>query len=147
LAKNLYSLLLFIFAGFMSLSFPINPTQISWVTFGTVNIPGGLIALGLLRPAYMQRFRRDVLDYVVSAGIIGSTTIALLYAVVSFHSGYDLNVGRSAIMIFITLYSTMILWNIHGVDIFDPRTIAQRKGIFLMGLIFGALTIVMPYIV
>jgi len=146
LVKNMYSLLFFIFAGFMSLPFPINPIQVSWVTFGTVNIPGGLIALGILRPAYMKRFRHDVLDYVITGGIIGAAAMALLYAVVSLYSDLNQDVARSTIMMFTTLFSTLILWNIHGVDVFLPRTIIARWRVFLMGLIFAVLTIITPYI-
>ena len=40
--------------------------QINWVTFGTVNIIATLVALKLLRPAFMANFRDDVLDYVVT---------------------------------------------------------------------------------
>ncbi|HEX2619026.1 MAG TPA: HAD-IC family P-type ATPase, partial [Phototrophicaceae bacterium] len=81
LTKNMYNMLIFLFIGFMMLPFPITPTQISWAAFGTVNMPAGIIALGIIRPAYVGRFRRDVIDYIITAGLIGSIAISVLFAV------------------------------------------------------------------
>jgi cation-transporting P-type ATPase E len=144
LAKNFYNILLFIFVGFMMLPFPISPTQISWITFGTVNIPATLIAFEILRPAHMQRFRRDVFDYVMISGLIGGVVMALLYAVAYF-SG-DLNSARSAITVFIALYGTLIFWNVHGVDLLQPRTLFLHGRVTVLGIGLAAFTMAGPYL-
>lgn len=56
LIKNMFTVLSFIFIGFMSLPFPTTPILISWFTFCMVNVPGGLITFGFLRPIYLAKF-------------------------------------------------------------------------------------------
>jgi len=86
LVKNFYTVLAFIFIGFMSLPFPTTPILISWLTFGMVNIPGGFITFGLIRPAHVRSFSRDVVRYVTGAVLIGGVILALLYAGVFLYS-------------------------------------------------------------
>src|SRR5690606_29707205 len=104
LTKTFYNMLLFVYVGFMSLPFPITPIQINWITFGTVNIIATLVAFKIMRPAYMQRFRRDVLEYVMTGSFIGSAVMALLYAVTFFVTGLNTDAARSALSIFITFF-------------------------------------------
>jgi cation-transporting ATPase E len=144
LVKNFYSILFFLFAGFMMLPFPISPIQISWVTFGTVNIPATLIAFELLRPAYMQRFRHDVFDYVITAGLVGGVGLAVLYVAAYFSGTVDS--ARSAVTMFITLYGILIFWNTHGIDLLRVSTVARRWKITLIGLVLAVLTILGPYV-
>ena len=47
LVRNFYGIAFFVFIAFMALPFPITPVQISWATFGTVNLPATLIAFRL----------------------------------------------------------------------------------------------------
>lgn len=122
LTKNVYNTLLFIFVLFMSLPFPITPIQISWASFGTANIPGGLMALGLLRPARINIFRRDVLDYIITGGFVGAAGMALMYVVTYRYTEYDPDVSRSATTIFFILYSLSIYLFVCGVDVAQPRT-------------------------
>jgi cation-transporting ATPase E len=144
LTKNLYSILFFVFAGFIMLPFPISPIQISWVTFGTVNIPATLIAFELLRPSYMQRFRHDVLDYVITGGLVGAVGIAALYVVTYFYGGAAS--ARSAVTMFITLYGILIFWNAHGVDLLRLSSVMRHKRIVLLGIVLATLTILGPYL-
>ncbi len=146
LTKNFYTILFLIFASFMFLPFPISPIQISWITFGTVNIPATLIAFEILRPQYMQRFRRDVLEYVITAGLVGSVGIAALYAITYLTSGRDLNHARSSVTLFVALYGILIFWHTHGVDPLQPRTLAGHLWITLLGLVLGAITIATPFV-
>jgi cation-transporting P-type ATPase E len=146
LVKNFYSMLFFIFAGFMAMPFPINPIQISWVTFGIINVPATLIAFRVLRPAYMKEFRRDVLDYVVTAGFIGSAAMAFLYAFTYLSNNQDVLESRSTMMLFITLYGVLVLWHTHGLDLFEPRTIWKYKRLFFIGIALAAATIIVPYL-
>src|SRR5690606_28463 len=110
LVKNLYSTFFFIFAGFMAMPFPINPIQISWLTFGVINLPAGLIAFRLLKPEYMQQFRRDVLDYVVTGGFIGAASMSLLYAITYLGNNRDIFEARSTMMLYLTLWGLLVFW-------------------------------------
>lgn len=146
LVKAFYNVLLFIYAGFMALPFPITPIQINWITFGTVNVPATLIAFKILRPARMFKFRRDVLDYVITGAVIGSVAIALLYAVVFFASGGSKEAARSALSIFVALFGILVFWNVSGIDIFTPRTFLEQRGIFIIGLVLVLMTILGFYV-
>ncbi len=145
LTKNFYNIVMILFVGFMTLPFPTSPIQISWITFGTVNIPATLIAFKLLRPKYMEQFRRDVLEYVIIAGTVGATTLSLLYAIVYLLDGKDLFAARSAVTLFIALYGTLIFWNIQGIEIMEPRTLIKEWRITLLGVALTGLTMVVPY--
>src|SRR5690606_27207693 len=124
--KNLYSTFFFIFAGFVAMPFPINPIQISWLTFGVLNLPAGLIAFRLLKPECMQQFRRDVLDYVVTGGFIGAAAMSLLYAITYLGNNRDILEARSTMMVYLTLWGLLVFWNVHGINVFQPRTIVQH---------------------
>lgn len=146
LVKNFYSMLFFVFAGFMGMPFPINPIQISWVTFGVINLPAGLMAFRVLTPVYMKEFRRDVLDYVVTVGFIGAVAMAVVYAFTYLNNQRDLLEARSTMMLFLTLYGLLVFWNVHGVDVFEPRSIRQHPRVFLFGALLAFLTILAPYL-
>ena len=141
LTKTFYNVLLFVYVGFMALPFAITPVQINWVTFGTVNIIATLMALKLLRPAFMANFRDDVLDYVVSGAFIGSAMMALLYAVTYFATGRDTAAARSALAIFATFFGILIFWNTFGIDFARPRTLWRQRRATFIGLGFMLLVI------
>jgi cation-transporting ATPase E len=145
LTKNVYNMLMFVFIGFMMLPFPITPVQISWAAFGTVNMPAGFIALGIIRPKYIERFRRDVIDYIITAGLIGSVALAVLFGVAYYASDSDLEVARSAITIFICLFGMMIVWNVQGVEIYQPRTFIENWRVVLISSLAAGLTILSFY--
>lgn len=147
LVKNVYSILLFIFAGFMMLPFPINPTQISWVVFGTINLPATLIAFGWLRPAHLRHFTKDVLSYVVASGFIGSLAMVTLYLIVYLAYGRDMAMARSALTLFMALFGVLVFWNAHGIDIYEPRTLIENRRNVLIGLGLGVITIGLPYLI
>jgi len=147
LVKNLYSLLFFLFSGLMLLPFPMNPIHISWVTFGVINVPATLIALRIIKPTYMEKFRRDVLDYVVTAGFIGAAAMAFVYAFAYLISGEHLMQARSTNVLFLTLFGVLVLWNMHGIRVLQPRTFLENPLIFGLGLALGAFTLIGPYVV
>lgn len=137
LVKAFYNVLLFIFAGFMALPFPITPIQINWITFGTVNVAATLVAFKVLRPARMYQFRRDVLEYVLAGAVLASSALALLCAVTYVASGGNTAAMRTAVSLFVTLFGILVLWNVFGVDLLCPRTIWENRVTFLVG--FGLL--------
>ena len=79
----------------MAVPFPLNPIHISWVTFGVINVPATLVALRLIKPAFMAKFRHDVLDYAVTAGFIGAAAMAFVYGYAFITSDHHLEQARS----------------------------------------------------
>jgi cation-transporting ATPase E len=146
IVKNFYNIVLIFFIGFMTLPFPTTPIQISWITFGTVNIPATLIAFKLIRPTFMAQFRRDVMDYVLIAGTAGAVMLALLYAIAYFATGRDTFAARSAVTVFIAFYGTLIFWNVHSVDVLEPRSFVRHWRITLLGVALTVLTILVPFL-
>jgi cation-transporting ATPase E len=146
LAKNFYTIVLIFFIGFMALPFPTSPAQISWITLGTVNIPATLIAFKILRPKHMAKFRRDVLEYVITSGMIGAVIMALMYVAAYYGTDENVFAARSAITVFITLFGTLIFWNVSGVELFEPRTMLEHWRIVLLGIILTSLTMIVPYL-
>lgn len=146
LTKNFYSILMIFFVGFMTLPFPISPVQISWITFGTVNIPATLIAFQIIRPNFMKTFRRDVLDYVLAAGTLGAINLAMLYAAVFFDEGESVAAARSAITLYIGLYGTLIFWHLQGISFYRPRSLLTHWRITLLGVALAAFTMIVPFL-
>ncbi len=146
LVKAFYNVLLFVFAGFMALPFPITPIQINWVTFGTVNIAATLVAFKLLRPARMVRFRRDVLEYVLVGAVLASAALALLCAVSYLAAGGSTAMMRSVVALFVTLFGVLVLWNVFGIDLLRPRSIRDNRLTFAIGLALMVFTLLGFYI-
>lgn len=146
LVRNFFMVALFVCIAFMSLPFPITPVQISWATFGTVNLPATLIAFGWLRPRFMAHFRRDVLDYIMTMGCIGAALMTLLYLIVWFGGGGDLRMTRSAMTIMVALYGMLITWHIQGIDLYNPDSFLQHWRILLLSSVLTALTIIAMYL-
>lgn len=146
LVKAFYNILLFVFAGFMALPFPITPIQINWVTFGTVNIVATLVAFKLLRPARMTQFRRDVLEYVLAGALLASAALALLCAVSYIASNGSTIMMRSVVALFITLFGVLVLWNVFGIDLLRLRTIRDNWQTFVIGLVMMVVTLLGFYV-
>lgn len=146
LVRNFYNIAFFIFIAFMALPFPITPVQISWATFGTVNLPATLIAFGWLRPQYMAHFRRDVLDYILTMGTNGAVMLSLLYLIAYFGTDGDLKMTRSAITILVALYGMLITWHVQGIDFYQPRSFLEHWRILLLSSLLTALTLVVMYL-
>ena len=138
LTKNMFNTLLFIFVLLMSLPFPITPVQISWAAFGTVNVPAGLMALGVVRPKFIKSFRDDVIDYILTSGFIGSVGLAIVYLITYAYTNGDVNIARSAVTTFAILYGLMVAWHIFGIDLLHPRTILQGlRGFVVTSVLTG----------
>lgn len=146
LVRNFYNIALFVFVAFMALPFPITPVQISWATFGTVNLPATFIAFGWLRPQYMEKFRRDVMDYIFIMGFIGAVLLTLLYVIAYFGTDGDLVMTRSAITILVSLYGMLITWNIQGIDLYHPKSFIENWKLLMLTSVFTALTLIGMYI-
>ncbi|MCU0475233.1 MAG: HAD-IC family P-type ATPase [Anaerolineae bacterium] len=145
MARNLYNVLLFVFIGFMMLPFPITPVQMSWASFGTVNMPATLIAFGVIRPKFIKDFRRDVLDYILTIGLVGAVVLAILFTASYFLTGGNLMETRSVLTLYICLFGMLIVWQVQGVDIAEPRTFLQHRRVVFISAIVTALTMASFY--
>ncbi|MBX3086694.1 MAG: HAD-IC family P-type ATPase [Anaerolineae bacterium] len=149
LTKNFYTILAFIFIGYMTLPFATTPIQISWLTFGVVNIPALLITFNLIRPLPLLDFRKDVLHYVMVAIIVGALVAAGLYAVLYLLTLFNIpaeqvtrvqefaarDEARFGLLMFMFLYGLIVFWNTHGIDVFEPDTLVQRWRLALLGIV------------
>ncbi len=124
--RGVYNVLFFIFVMFMALPFPITPVQISWATFASINMPAGLIALGVFRPKFMQNFRDDVLDPIVTGGLVGAVLLTVLYGIVYLGTERDLEQARSAVTLFNALFNAFIVMILVGVDFMRPRSFLEH---------------------
>jgi cation-transporting ATPase E len=147
LSKNIYQLMLFILVSFMSLPFPINPVQISWFGSAVVNLPATLLAFGIIRPALVRRFNREVLGYVVISGVIGALGMALFYTWVYLTHNRDTALARSSVLLFMILLGLLIFLNTQGVNLFRPRTIRAHWQSACLSMVLGAAGIAVPFLV
>ncbi len=139
LTKNFFNTLQFIFILLMTLPFPVSPIQISWVAFGTVNVPAALMSLGILRPEKMKNFREDVIDYIITVGFIGSVGISILFLATMSYLDGDLERSRGMVTIFYIMFGLMVAWDVHGVDLLRPHTLKTHwRGFVVTSLLTGA---------
>ncbi|MXX82361.1 MAG: HAD-IC family P-type ATPase [Chloroflexi bacterium] len=146
LVRNFYMVALFVFIAFMALPFPITPVQISWATFGTVNLPATLIAFGWLRPQPIRRFRRDVMDYIFTMGFVAAVMMVALYLLAWLGSEGDLQLTRSAITIMVALFGMLTTWQVQGIDLYQPRSFRQQWRIVLLSIALTVATILAMYV-
>ena len=135
--RAVYHVALFVFVLFMSLPFPITPIQISWVTFGSVNMPATLLALAIVKPKLIKNFRDDVLDYIVTGGFVGAVLLVVLYVMSYFIADRDANIARSAVTFFVTLFNAYMVLMIQGLDFFDLNSwrVYWRSILIVLGLV------------
>src|SRR5258707_12205079 len=80
----------------MMLPFPLTPIQISWLTFGIVNVPAALITFGVLRPITRGSLRGASLGSIAAAAFAGAIGGALLFAALSVLLGSRIGLNLSA---------------------------------------------------
>jgi len=144
LTKNVYMILAVVFIGFMALPFPGQVRQLSWVTTVTTAIPALLVSLGYIRPVPVADFRREVIGYVIVTGLIGSLALSVAYAGAYFASGESAAVARTALSLMVLGYGVVVMWDVHGVRPFEPRTFAARPVEALVGVGIAVLGVVVP---
>ncbi len=144
LAKNVYMILAVVFIGFMALPFPGQVRQLSWVTTVTTAIPALLVSLGYIRPTPMADFRRQVIGSVIVAGLIGSLALTAAYAGAYFASGGDAAVARTALSLMVLGFGIVVMWDVHGVRPFEPRTFAAHPAEAVVGLAIAVIGVAVP---
>lgn len=144
--RGVYHVAFFVLILFMSLPFPITPIQISWATFGSINMPATFMALAVVRPKFIGNFRDDVLDYIVIGGFVGSIMLVILYVTAYFGSGRNADVARSTVTFFVTLFNAYVVLMIQGVDFYKPETFREFWRAILIMFSFVVITIWGMYI-
>lgn len=141
LAKAFYNLMLFIFVGFMGLPFPITPIQINWIGFGTVNIVATLVAIKIMRPAYMENFRRDVLDYVITLALTSSVAMSFLFATIYVWTDYNTDAARSVVALYASMTGVIIFYNTFGIQLDGFTTLRKHPVVAGVGLFMTFFTL------
>ena len=144
LTRNLYLILLFIMAGFMGLPFPGHVRQISWSAIITTGLPATLIALELTRPHVVRNFQRNVLGYIISAGLIGAIATTLAYVTSYLISDRNVLLARAMLTLTATIYGTLVFWDVHGIILFEPTTFKRHPREALVGLGLAILAVGVP---
>ncbi|MDW8171297.1 MAG: HAD-IC family P-type ATPase [Anaerolineae bacterium] len=144
LAKNLYNIFWYILIPFLYLPFPVTPIQISWATFGTINIPATFVAIGWLKPAFMKSFRDDVLDFVLTHGFLGTIYLTLLHVTVYLTDGPAM--AQSASTVFLGLYGAVMVMAVMGVDLYQPRSFLERRGAVIFMSVMAVITTLALYL-
>lgn len=134
LAKNVLTILAILFAGFVSLPFPADPRQISWITTVTVGMPCLALAFGWLRPNYVGGFTRGVLGYCAGVGVIGAVVCVAAY-IISAELGDPLRATRTVFALTNLHYAIHVMLDTMGVNIFSARSIRRRKREVVAGAI------------
>ncbi|AFY72182.1 P-type ATPase, translocating [Synechococcus sp. PCC 7502] len=139
LTKNIMVILTISFVGFVQLPFPIEPRQLTVLTFFLVSIPTILISVGILKVQKINNFLKDVLGYSFLAGFVGAVAMSLGYMLAYFGSLGLLSIdsavspedfkeiGRGqaqAVSIMISIiYSLLVFWDTCQISVWRPRTI------------------------
>jgi hypothetical protein len=86
-----------------------------------------------------------VLDYTIVGGITAAVMLSILYAVVYISTEGNLGEARSAVTLFISLFGMLVVWNTHGIDLFDPRSFSKNRLVVALSGIFTIITILGIY--
>ena len=154
LTKNIMVILTISFVGFVQLPFPIEPRQLTALTFFVVSVPTIMIALGKLKPRRINNFIRNVLGYSLLAGLLGALAMTLGY-VLTYFGGLGLldtpvsdnlltskefqELGRGQAQAVSTLigifYSLLIFWETSQISIWRPWTLSRFKSTAILGIV------------
>jgi len=160
LTKNIMVILTISFVGFVQLPFPIEPRQLTVLTFFIVSVPTILISIGILKVKRINNFLKDVLGYSLLAGLIGSLAMTLGYMLAYFGGLGLLNIDviitpedfremgqeqAQAVSILIGLiYTLLVFWDACHISVWRPKTILKFTFPVQLGLaMFSISTLVL----
>jgi cation-transporting P-type ATPase E len=156
LTKNIMVILTISFIGFAQLPFPIEPRQLTVLTFFLVSVPTILISLGMLKVKRINNFLKDVLGYSLLAGLMGAIAMSLGY-MMSYFGGLGLlnidavitpadfqAIGRGqaqavSVMIGI-IFSLLVFWDACRISVWRPRTLLKFTFPVNLGLIMTCIS-------
>lgn len=145
LIRGGYHIAYFIFITFLGLPFPITPIQISWVTFGSLNMPAMLMTIPLIRPQFIKNYRRDVLDYIIISGFVGSIMVVIVYVTAYLGTNRNTEIARSIVTFFIMLFNMYNVLIVMGLDIYDTSSYRKLRRAILVLLGLAIFTVVTLY--
>ena len=122
LIRGAYHIACFVFIMLLALPFPITPIQISWITFGSLNIPAMLMTIPLIRPEFIRNFREDVIDHILISTFVGSIMTVIVYLTAYFGSNRNIEITRSIVTVFIMLFNMHNVLIVLGWDFYDIKT-------------------------
>jgi cation-transporting ATPase E len=141
------------FVGFVQLPFPIEPRQLTVLTFSVVSVPTIMISLGMLKPRRVNSFTRHVLGYSFLAGLVGAIAMTLGYILTCFGGlglldapdpdtpltfSKILQLGHGQAQAVSTLiglfYCLLIFWESTHISIWRPLTLLRSRKEALLGL-------------
>jgi cation-transporting P-type ATPase E len=142
--KVIYLITLFLLAGFASFAFPISLRQTTWLGFIVVGIPTTLIAFKILQPSPTKNIQKGLIQYTLTAGVMGGVFMAVLMIVIQLVFQEDMESSRTQVSLFASLYSTFILFQVHGINLFSWQSIRKNLVSFLIILTIGFLAVLFP---
>lgn len=142
--KVVYLVILFLFAGFTNLAFPISLRQSTWLGFIVVGVPTALIAFKILKPIPTKETENSLIRYILTCGILGGLFMSLIMVIVQFFLHDGIASSRTQISLFASLYSTFILFQIHGISLFSFSPKRENITSFLLILIIGSVAVLFP---
>ena len=147
LTKNMMVIFTISFVGFVQLPFPIEPRQLTLMTFFLVSVPAILIAMGVFQLKRLNNFLKDVLGYSLLAGLIGALAMTLGYMLAYFGSlGLNgiietetiLEIGRQQAQAVSTLigmvYCLLVFWDACRISIWRPKTVFKWRFPMYLGI-------------
>ncbi|HEY4689900.1 MAG TPA: HAD-IC family P-type ATPase [Anaerolineae bacterium] len=144
LTRNVYMILMFILVGFMGLPFPGQVRPLSWAAISTTSLPAVFVTFGLIRARPIRYFRRQVLGYILIAGLIGAVTLTIAYTATYLLSGQDTLLAQSVMTLMASIYGIWIFWDAHGVIPFEPITFRQNSREAVVGVGVAIATLAVP---
>jgi hypothetical protein len=142
--KVIYLITLFLLAGFASFAFPISLRQTTWLGFIVVGVPTALITFKILRPSATKNIQKGLVQYTLTAGIIGGLFMALIMIATQLIFKNDIETSRTQVSLFASVFSSFILFQVHGINIFSFPSVKKNWPSFLIIAAIGAVAILFP---
>ncbi len=142
--KVIYLITLFLLAGFASFAFPISLRQTTWLGFIVVGVPTALITFKILKPSPTKNIQKGLIQYTLTAGVIGGLFMSFIMIFTQLFFGNDVNTSRTQVSLFASLFSSFILFQVHGINIFSYASIKKSWSAFFIILAIGAVAILFP---
>lgn len=142
--KVIYLITLFLLAGFASFAFPISLRQTTWLGFIVVGIPTALITFKILKPSPTKNIQKGLIQYTLTAGIIGGLFMAAIMIITQLFLGNNIETSRTQVSLFASLFSTFILLQVHGINIYSLASMKRNFSSFVIIMVIGLIAILFP---
>jgi len=142
--KVIYLITLFLLAGFASFAFPISLRQTTWLGFIVVGVPTSLIAFKILKPSPTKNIQKGLIQYTLTAGVLGGLFMAVIMIITQLFLGDTVEASRTQVSLFASLFSTFILLQVHGINVYSWQSIARNFNSFVIIMLIGIVAILLP---